>query len=133
MSSINSFDILKICGLAIISIIVLTVVKQLKNEFVLATRLAVTAVFITIIITLCIPIYNYIAKLTESIAISQYVTLILKGTGIAIIVKVCSEICHDMGEDSVASYVESIGKLILLIMSIPLIEEILSVIKELIK
>lgn len=124
-------DIIKICGVAILSVSVLLIAGQFKNDMRVAIRGAVSVIFLSVIVSLCIPIYEYIKELSVLTAVSEYTNVILKGAAIAFLVKTCSDVCRDFGEASIGGYIETIGRLELTVLTIPLIEKILKTIKDL--
>lgn len=124
-------EIFKICGLAILSTSILLIAKQFKNDTGVVIRGAVSVMFLGVIVSLCIPIYKYVKELSELTLASEYTDVILKGVAIAFLVKTCSDVCKDLGEASIGGYIETIGRLELAVLAIPLIEKILKVIKDL--
>ena len=69
----------------------------------------------------------------KEIILVKYGEIILKGLGIVILTQICADICRDSGEGTLASNIETVGKLELLLLSIPLIEEILGTAKTLLE
>lgn len=124
-------EIFKICGLAMLSTSILLIAKQFKNDTGTILRGAVSVMFLGVTVSLCIPIYNYIRELSELTSASEYTNIILRGAAIAFLVKTCSDVCKDFGEASIGGYIETIGRLELTVLVIPLIEKILKVIKDL--
>ena len=62
--------------------------------------------------------------MSESAGTSKYIETILKGLGIVILTQISADICRDSGECTLAGHVETVGKLELLLLCIPLIWEI---------
>ena len=54
-----------------------------------------------------------------------YGEIMLKGLGIAVLCRICSDICRDCGEPTAAAGVESAGKIGLLILALPAVGEVL--------
>jgi stage III sporulation protein AD len=52
--------------------------------------------------------------------------------GLAILTQICAEICKESGEGGIASAIELIGKIEILVLALPLINDILTVAKNLI-
>ncbi len=60
----------------------------------------------------------------------SYLTIIFKILGIAYLASFCSEICQDAGESTLASKVEFAGKILILILAIPILMSVMdSIIK----
>lgn len=56
--------------------------------------------------------------------------VILKVFGISFAVEATSDVCRDAGENSLASKIETLGKVEILIVTLPLIKRILEIVKE---
>ena len=57
--------------------------------------------------------------------VSEVFSLMLKALGVALVSRFCADICRDCGESSLACGVESVGKIVTVSMTLPLILEIL--------
>lgn len=123
--------ILKTCGLVIIALVALTVMKQLRSDFVLPTRAVVYVVFASIIVASAVPVINYISKLSELYGVTKYYEILLKALSVTLTLKLTSDICTELGEPSIAAAVETICKLQLIIIAIPMIDSIVDKIIEL--
>lgn len=122
---------LRVCMLAVTALTVTVLVRQWKADFVPFIRLAVTLLFSFLVITAAAPIVSYLEALLENTAASKYATVLIKGLGISILTQCCSEICRECGEGGIGSGVELIGKIELLLLCLPLMNEILTLAKEL--
>jgi stage III sporulation protein AD len=57
---------------------------------------------------------------------AEYVAVMLKGLGVALLTHSCSSVCRDCGKGSVADWVEFAGKLEILLLCFPLMSEIIT-------
>lgn len=122
-------EIIKIIGIALIALIIIILLKQYKPEFVLYVSLIAGA----LILFLVIDELTGIVKLIQSIAYkasinSQFLSILLKITGIAFLSEFAVSICKDSGEAAIASKVELGSKIIIISMSIPIISTLLEII-----
>lgn len=70
----------------------------------------------------------YIKELFKSVNIkSEYITLLLKCTGICFITEFTCDMCKESGYTSLSSQISLAGKVITLIMALPLFREVLSI------
>ncbi len=76
------------------------------------------------------PVIDFIKNLDGGQNYESYYEIMLKGLGIAILSESASDICRDCGEISLASKVELASKVSILLLSIPLLEAILGLSKE---
>ena len=61
----------------------------------------------------------------------EYMEIILKTLAIAYITQISSEMCRECGENSIAFGIETVGKIEIVILSLPLINSIISMSEEL--
>ncbi len=69
--------------------------------------------------------------LLESGGAKECAVLMIKALGIGITVNTVGGICTDLGEASLAAVLETVGRVEILILALPLITEILSAVREL--
>ena len=110
-----------------------TVIKQWKADFLPLVRIGAVVLFGTLLIASAEPLLSLLGTLSAGAGASQYVEIILKGLGIVILTQICSDICKDSGEGTLAGNIETVGKLELLLLCIPLIEEILGTAERLLE
>ena len=122
---------LKFCMLAVTGVAAAMIVKQWKSDFLPLIRLALCLLFGIAVVTAATPLISYLSDLTGMGGISQYATVLMKALGIAVLTQCCSEICRECGENGAASGVELTGKVEILLLCLPLINEILSAAEKL--
>ena len=124
-------DTWKICGMALICLVAFAVVRQWGRDFEVPMKLAAAVVFLGILLGMAIPLLTWIREMLSVGAVSEYAELLLGALGIAVVTGVCADLCRECREPTVASYVEMAGRLEILILSIPLIQEILAAVGQL--
>jgi len=122
-------DIIKIIGIGITALIIIIILKQYKPEF---------AVYISIISGIAILLLSFselssVIRLLKDIASraninSEFLGIILKITGIAILTEFAVSICQDSGESAIGNKIDVGGKVIIITMSIPIISALLETI-----
>ena len=125
--------ILKLCMVALLMLASTSVIKQWKADFLPLIRIGAVVLFGTLLIASAEPLLSLLGTLSASSGASQYIEIILKGLGIVILTQISSDICRDSGENTLATNIETVGKLELLLLCIPLIEEILGVAERLLE
>jgi stage III sporulation protein AD len=110
-----------------------TVIKQWKSDFSPLVRLGTTVLFGTLLIASAQPLFSLINTLAGESGTLKYVETILKGLGIVILTQISADICRDSGEGTLAGHIETVGKLELLLLCIPLIGEILATAEKLLE
>jgi len=122
-------DIIKIIGVGFISLIIVIILKQYKPEFSVYVVILAGAAIIFIVldrITGIITLLNNLSKKTGMNA--EYLAILLKITGIAILTEFAVSICKDSGETAIASKIDLGGKIIIISISIPIITALLELI-----
>ena len=126
MSSLS----VKVCFFAILCTVVGVVIKNIKPEFSPLVRIAGGVAVSTLALSIILPIVTYIRSLLSGSSLGEYGDAVIKALGIAALTQICADICRDSGEGSAASGVELIGKLEILLLCIPMIEDILTTVRE---
>ena len=127
-------EIFKIVAISIIAVLLITVLKTTKREdfSVILTIIASILLFAFAILKL----EDVIELLNQMIAKSginkEYLKLLIKVTGITYIIEIASNICKDAGSSALATKVEMLGKLSIVVLTIPIITSVVSVITEII-
>ena len=125
--------VLKLCMVALLVLASSTVIKQWKSDFSPLVRIGATVLFGTLLIASAQPIFSLINTLAGKSDTLKYVETILKGLGIVILTQISADICRDSGEGTLAGHIETVGKLELLLLCIPLIGEILATAEKLLE
>ena len=122
-------EIIKIRGIALIALIIIILLKQYKPEFVLYVSLIAGALILFLVIDELTGIVKLIQSIADKASInSQFLSILLKITGIAFLSEFAVSICKDSGEAAIASKVELGSKIIIISMSIPIISTLLEII-----
>ncbi len=125
-------DMMKIAAVSLLGAVALLIFKQYKPEWAVPTRLTAGV----IMMALCLVGVGEIISFAEGLAAegsmpSEVWRLILKGFGIAFITELASGICRDSGEASLSLWVETAGKITLLMLALPLIRDVMEAVKNL--
>ena len=125
-------EIIKIIGIGIISLIITIIVKQYKPEFAIYISLITGAIILYMIFGKLQGIINLLQNISNKAGVNtQFLSLLLKITGIAFLAEFAINICKDAGEGAIASKIEIGSKVIIVSMSIPIISSLLDVILKL--
>jgi len=126
-------DIIKIIGIGIMAIIIAVIIKQYKPEFAIYASIITGAIIIFLVLDKITAIISLLTNLSKKTGINaEYLKILLKITGIAILTEFAVSICKDAGESAIASKVDFGGKIIVISMSIPIISALLELILRII-
>ena len=124
-------DTVRLCAVGILVAVISVVLHKWNPQFELPIKLSVAAVFIGLVLSLAAPLVTYVSGLLRESAASPYATLVMRALGVAVLTETVGGICRECKEASVASYLEMAGRLEILILCLPLMEEILESVKGL--
>ena len=122
-------EILKIIGIGLIALIIIVMLKQYKPEFVIYVSLIAGALILFIVVDKLTGIINLLQSLASKASINtEFLTFLIKITGIAFLSEFAVSICKDAGEVAIANKMEIGAKIIIISMSIPIISSLLEII-----
>lgn len=126
-------EILQIVGIGIIATILSVILRQQKPEFALQVSI-ITGLIIFIFV---ISKLNYVIEVLDNLAkrIDMdliYFTTILKVIGVAYIAEFGAQIARDAGEGAIASKIELGGKIIIMVLAVPVLTSLLDLIIKII-
>ena len=126
-------DIVKIIGVGLIALIIIVVIRQYKPEFTMYVSIIAGVIILFLALDKVTGIITLLTNLSKKTGInSEYLSILLKITGIAILTEFAVSICKDAGETAIASKVDLGGKVIIISMSIPIISALLEIIMKII-
>lgn len=119
---------IKVALFALTALVIIVILRQYHPEYALIA--AVTAggiILVFIIAELVSPLFALTETLNSYGAPESLTTYVLKALGICIITKFATDLCSDFGQTSLAGKVEMAGKITLLLLSLPILQNILEV------
>ena len=125
-------DLVKVIGIGFIGLIVIIIVKQYRPEFAIYISIITGILILFFSVNKLAPIINLLTNISKKAGINNnFILIMLKITGIALLSEFAISICKDAGESAIASKVEIGSKVIIISMSIPIISNLLEVIIKL--
>lgn len=123
-------DILTVCAFSLVSLCVVVLVRQLRQELVPLTVAAIGVIMLGYLLLSLKPVLSFVSDTAERSGLGGYFTVLVKALAIALSCQICAEICRDCGENSLASKVELAGKIGIIILSLPILQQLLTMAKE---
>lgn len=126
-------EIIQIVGIGIIATILSVILRQQKPEFALQVSIVTgLIIFIFVIgkLNYVIEVLNNLAKRVDMDLL--YFTTILKVIGVAYIAEFGAQIARDAGEGAIASKVELAGKILIMVLAVPVLTSLLDLIIKII-
>lgn len=127
-------EIFKIIAFAVVALFVITVLKSLKrDDFALVVTIIASVIMFGLLLLKIEDIVKLITSVITKAGINkEYLVLLLKVTGVSYIVELATNICKDAGSSSLASKVEMLGKISIVILTIPILTSVLNVVLEIV-
>lgn len=124
-------EIIKIIGIGLTALIIAIILKQYRPEYAIYVSIIVGVLILFLIMESFTGIINLLKSISSKTYINkQFLGILLKITGIAIVTEFAVSICSDAGEKAIASKIEIGSKVIIITMSIPIISSLLELIIE---
>ena len=124
-------EIIKIIGIGLIALVVVVILKQYRPEYAIYVSIIAGVLILVLAMEKITGIVNLLQSISDKTYINkQFLGILLKITGIAIITEFAVSICSDAGEKAIASKIEIGSKVIIIAMSIPIISSLLELIIE---
>lgn len=119
-------ELVKIIGIAFVALILIIIMKQYKPEFAIYVSMIAGVLILFFCADKLSKILSLLTNLSNQSAINtEFLTILIKITGIAFLTEFGVSICKDSGETAIASKVDIAGKVIIIGMSIPIISSLL--------
>lgn len=130
--------ILKGVGLAFIALIAILLLREASGRFAVLVRVgAVVLLFAIVVGELSFVFGSLFADVRDIISQDEFlnssVSVMLKALGVALVGKICADICKECGENGIAEGVEALSGVIILSLSLPMLSKILSFASEMLK
>lgn len=119
-------EVVKIIGIGMIALILIIILKQHRPEFAIYISIIAGVLILLISLQEMSGIVILIKGISEKAGINgEFLSILLKITGIAILAEFAVSVCKDSGESAIASKIEMGSKVIIISMSVPIISSLL--------
>lgn len=119
-------EIVKIIGIAFLALIIVIILKQYKPEFAIYASILAGSVILFISMGKLSGIINLLEDISSKTAINgEFLSILIKITGIAFLTEFAVSVCKDSGETAIANKVDMGGKIIIVAISIPIVSALL--------
>ena len=126
-------DIIKIIGIGLVSLIIILMLRQYKPEFAIYVSLIAGIAILAISLGQISGVINLLNNIANKANINtQFISLLLKITGIAFLTEFAVSISNDCGETAIANKIDLGGKVLIIVISMPIISALLETILKVI-
>ena len=125
-------EILKVAAICVITAVLCKIFSNDNKEYAMFLKIAaITGILISAAL--------YISPIAETVNVifaktgadSSYLNIIFKALGICYITQFAYDICKDSGESALATQVEVVGKITLILLALPLFETLINIVSSL--
>jgi stage III sporulation protein AD len=125
----------KVGGIALTGLSALLILRAYKPEWAPLVRVAVAVIMLGSLLSVAAAVLSDLSGITASLGapdVEAY-SLLLKALGVAFLTETAASVCRDSGEGTLASWVETGGRLQLLLLSFPMIRRVLDLVASLLR
>jgi len=126
-------ELVKVMILGIIISILVVFLKQVKPEYSLLCLIVGSVIILIYIFNYLSQIFDFFSNIVEKTGISYDLFIeMLKIVGIGYVVEFSANVCRDSGNTSIADKVVLAGKIMIFVVSLPIINKLFNMILDLI-
>ncbi|MBQ3063529.1 MAG: stage III sporulation AC/AD family protein [Clostridia bacterium] len=126
-------SIIQLAGIALLTSVSVLLLRELKGGLAPTVRLAAAIFLFGAAILLYLPVIARIRTLFALAEGRELATPVLRAVGVALIAELSAMLCRDMGEGTVAEGVLLFGRMEILLLALPLVDELLRIAGELLQ
>jgi len=123
---VAALEIVQIVGLALVAAVLVVVLRPLRPEMALLLSVAAGVVLFLLVVDKVAAVVGVMRELAGRAGVNAlYLGVILKIVGIAYIAEFGAQVCRDAGEGALAAKVELAGKVLVLVLAVPVLVAVL--------
>ncbi len=127
-------EIVQIAGLGLVAGILIILIRQNRPELALLLSMVAGAIVFLTVLPKIASLVGVIEELAFKSQVSgYYLGTVLKIIGVAYIAEFSAQVLRDAKEDSVAHWVELAGKVLIMVMAVPIIVAILETVSRMLR
>ncbi len=122
-------EIIQIVGLGLIATIIVVILRQERPEIALQVSIVTGVIIFLFVINKLAYIIQILNDLADRVNIDFiYFSTVLKIIGIAYIAEFGAQVSRDAGESSIATKIEMAGKILIMVISVPILTALLDLV-----
>lgn len=118
-------DVWNLCGIALLSAFCAMIVKESGGKLSVFIGIISGIALISLSASGILKIFSFLSDFSYKENIEPYLMTILKILSLGYAVSITAELCREMGENGIASKLELVGRVEMLLLCIPYISKIL--------
>lgn len=126
-------EILQIAGIAVSSMIIVSLVRVIKPEFAIYIVIATVIVILILCVTQLTAVFQFLKSVYNDMTYGkEFFPIIIKVLVVAYLADFTAQLCNDAGEKAIGNKVELAGKIIIFYLSLPILVSILELVNSMI-
>jgi stage III sporulation protein AD len=126
-------NILSLAAMGLIAAVLSIVIRQYKPEFSIYISLTAGVIILIAAISAVRPVLDVMSGLSDKVEISSvYTAALLKSLAVCYVVQLAADTCKDAGENAIAAKIETAGKFAVVIIALPLFNELVELVTGLV-
>ncbi len=121
------------CGFSLLLLCLLLIINRQKAEFAPFLRVGGIVIVAALLLSRAMPLIETLQALSTAEAGGISAGTLFKGLGLSLLCELCASICRESGEGGLARGVEAAGRLELLLLALPMLEEVLTLSRSLLE
>ncbi len=123
-----------VVAVVMVSAIMILLVKKYSPEYAIVVTIVASGTVLMFLVFILKDVFLSVADIFDKTGLDKGIfKLVLKALGLCYLSEFASDVCRDFGQTSLAAKVELAGKISIVVLTFPLIRQILSAVTELIK
>ena len=119
-------------GLLLCAALLAVMLRSQRPELAMCLGLVAGVLVLLTLLGQLLPLLEDLRRLVQSASIpSAYVSTVVKAAGICLLAQLTADTCRDAGETALAGKAELVGRVLLLVLSVPLFADVLAVATDL--
>ena len=115
-------DMVQVVGIGMTAVLLILVVRRSHPELAVQITIVVAGIVFFLVLDKLRMIIELFTEMAKRAGIGEmYLIILLKIIGISYLVEFGAQVCRDAGEGAIASKVELAGKVMILVMAVPII------------
>ncbi|HHY52042.1 MAG TPA: stage III sporulation protein AD [Clostridiales bacterium] len=119
-------------GVGLVAMIMAVTLRQYRPEFALLVSLVAGVVILIGVVRGILPVVEQVQTIFQSTQMpAAYLQVLFKALGICFLTQIACDACRDAGEGAIGAKVELAGKVAVLVISLPLFVQVLTIVRGL--
>ena len=115
-------DMVQVIGIGMTAVLLILVVRRSHPELAVQITIVVAGIVFFLVLDKLRMIIELFTEMAKRAGIGEmYLIILLKIIGISYLVEFGAQVCRDAGEGAIASKIELAGKVMILVMAVPII------------